>query len=483
MRVHLINPGNPVVSLTNVSGWSRLNRCRVWKPLGLLILARLTPPEWEVAVIDENLGPVDYERMPRPDLVGITAFTSQATRAYQIAARFRARGVPVVMGGIHASMCLEEAQRHVDAVVTGEAELKWPEVLEDVRAGDLRSVYEGGLIPVEQIPAARHDLLSGRYRFGSIQTTRGCPLSCNFCSVTAFNGGKYRHRPVENVIAELRQIKEKIILFVDDNLIGTRRDHLAHTKELFRAMIREDLTTPWVCQATINFADDEELLELAQKAGCAGVFIGFESPTVEGLIAVRKKFNIRKSCDLRAAVRRIQRHGILVAGSFIMGIDTDEKGISDITARACNEYGVDMANVLILTPLPGTTLYRDMERQGRILAADYPEDWKYYTLAHPVATHKNFTWEELTAEMNRFNDLFNSYPKIFLRILRVAVRNRQRPLQAFLCAVANLTYRGNQRSDRREYCDRRYAATPAGVAAAFEVKSGPVQLRPPEVRP
>jgi hypothetical protein len=124
-----------------------------------------------------------------------------------------------------------------------------------------------------------------------------------------------------------------------------------------------------------------------------------------------------------------------------------------------------------------------MERQGRILAADYPEDWKYYTLAHPVATYKNFTWEELTAEMNRFDDLFNSYPKIFLRILRVAVRNRQRPLQVFLCAVANLTYRGNHRSDRREYCDRRCAATPAGVAAAFELKSGPVQQRPPEVRP
>ena len=131
-------------------------------------------------------------------------------------------------------------------------------------------------------PAARHDLLQGRYYFGSVQTTRGCPLNCSFCSVTAFNGGTFRHRPVAEVIAELRLIQEKVILFVDDNLIGTRRDHLAYSKELFRAMISEGLTRPWICQATINFADDEELLELASRSGCQGVYIGFESPPWKG---------------------------------------------------------------------------------------------------------------------------------------------------------------------------------------------------------
>ncbi len=460
MRVYLINPSNPAVSLTKITGWSKLNRCRVWKPLGLLILAQLTPLEWKVEVIDENLGPVDYVRMPRPDLVGVTAFTSQAPRAYQIATYFRELHVPVVMGGIHASMCPNEALRYVDAVVTGEAELKWPKVLEDVQAGKLESIYEGGLIQVENVPAARHELFAGRYYFGSIQTTRGCPLNCSFCSVTAFNGGKFRHRPVENVIKELRQIKEKIILFVDDNLIGTRSDHISNTKELFRAMIREGLTKPWICQATINFADDDELLNLAQKAGCMGVFIGFESPTVEGLVAVHKRFNIRRDQDFRDVVQRIQRHGILVAGSFIMGIDTDQRGISDITARACDEYGVDMANVLILTPLPGTALYTDLEQQGRILATNYPEDWKYYTLAHPVFKFKNFTWEELTAETNRFNDLFYSYPKILRRVLRVAIHNWRRPRKVLVSLVANLTYQHNQRSNRGIYSNRRAGVLP-----------------------
>jgi len=360
-------------------------------------------------------------------------------------------------------VCLDEALQHVDAVVTGEAELQWPKLLGDVRTGRLQRVYEGGLIPAEEVPAARHDLLAGRYLFGSIQTTRGCPLSCSFCSVTAFNGGKFRHRPVENVIDELRQIQEKIILFVDDNLIGTRKDHIAHTKELFRAMIREGLTTPWICQATINFSDDDELLDLAQRAGCTGVFIGFESPTVEGLVAVHKTFNIRQEQDFHAAVRRIQRHGILVAGSFIMGIDTDQRGISDLTARACDEYGIDMANLLILTPLPGTVLHAEMELQGRILARDYPEDWKYFTLTHPVAAYKHFTWEELTAETNRFHDLFYSYPKILRRVLRAALRNWRNPRKAIVSLVANLTYRNNQRSDRQVYSERGYGVFPAEV--------------------
>jgi hypothetical protein len=307
MRLYLVNPDNPVVSLNKVH-WNRLNKYRVWKPLGLLVVAGLTPPDWEVTLIDENLGHPDYGRLPKPDLVGVTAFTSQAPRAYEVAALYRATGVPVVMGGIHATFCRHEALEHVDAVVTGEAESVWGQVLADARNHALRMVYDGGISAMDAIPPARHDLLHGRYYFGSVQTTRGCPLNCSFCSVTAFNGGTYRHRPVDDVIRELRLIREKVILFVDDNLIGTREDHLAYSKDLFRAMIQEGLTRPWICQATMNFADDDELLELAARSGCQGVFIGFESPTVEGLMALGKKFNLQKGRDFRESVRRIQRH-------------------------------------------------------------------------------------------------------------------------------------------------------------------------------
>ncbi|MFY9726286.1 MAG: radical SAM protein [Bryobacteraceae bacterium] len=452
MRLYLVNPDNPIVSLNKVRS-NRLNRYRVWKPLGLLVVAGLTPPEWEVTLLDENLDHYDYGLLPRPDLVGITAFTSQATRAYEIAATFRAMGVPVVMGGIHATFCRDEALQYVDAVVTGEAESVWKQVLGDGSNKVLRRVYEGGISSMAEIPPARHDLLRGRYYFGSLQTTRGCPLNCSFCSVTAFNGGTYRHRPVADVIAELRLIREKVILFVDDNLIGTRRDHLACFKELLQAMIAERLTRPWICQATINFADDEELLGLAWRARCQGVFIGFESPTVEGLLAVGKKFNLQQGRDFRASVRRIQRHGLSVVGSFIIGIDTDKRGIGETIARAAREYGIDAANVLILTPLPGAKLYAQMEGEGRIRSNDYPADWRYYTLTHPVADYKNFSWKELVEEVNLFTDRYYSYPQILWRVLRFA---RNRPsLTTFLgVLVANLSYRSNQFLDRCIYANR-----------------------------
>ena len=287
MRLYLINPYNPLVSLANIKE-SRWNRYRVWKPLGLLLLAGLTPKDWEITIVDENLGLKDYATMPRPDLVGITAFTSQANRAYDVAKEFHALGVAVVMGGIHATMCCQEALEHVDSVVTGEAESVWAQVLDDARNRRLARVYAGEHVDMAKVPPARHDLLAEGYAFGSIQTTRGCPLSCSFCSVSAFNGRHYRHRPIAQVIDELRMIREKWVLIVDDNLIGTSPSHIARAKELFRAIIEADLGKNWICQVTINMADDEELLDLAARAGCRGVFIGFESPTAAGLAEVGK---------------------------------------------------------------------------------------------------------------------------------------------------------------------------------------------------
>jgi radical SAM superfamily enzyme YgiQ (UPF0313 family) len=474
MRLYLVNPDNPVVSLNKVH-WNRLNKYRVWKPLGLLVVAGLTPPDWEVTLIDENLGHPDYGRLPKPDLVGVTAFTSQAPRAYEVAAMYRAMGVPVVIGGIHATFCRDEALEHADAVVMGEAESVWRQVLADARNHVLRRVYEGGISSMDAIPPARHDLLHGRYHFGSVQTTRGCPLNCSFCSVTAFNGGTFRHRPVADVIRELRLIRENIILFVDDNLIGTRRDHLAYSKDLFRAMIREGLTRPWICQASVNFADDDELLELAAHSGCQGVFIGFESPTVEGLMAVGKKFNLQKGRDFRASVCRIQQHGMCVVGSFIVGIDTDQRGIGETIARAAREYGIDAANVLILTPLPGTKLYSQMEREGRILSNDYPQDWKYYTLTYPVASYAHLTWAELIEEVNRFNDRFYSYPQILRRMLQLA-RNTRSAKTFLAVVVANLTYRSNHILERQVYATRPNSGDPRTAEVGVEAVRKSAQM-------
>jgi radical SAM superfamily enzyme YgiQ (UPF0313 family) len=298
-----------------------------------------------------------------------------------------------------------------------------------------------------KVPSARHDLLKEGYAFGAIQTTRGCPLSCSFCSVSAFNGTLYRNRPIANVIEEFKSIREKWVLVVDDNLIGTNASHLARAKELFRAMIRADLGKNWIGQVTINMADDEELLDLAAQAGCQGVFIGFESPTAAGLAEVGKKFNLLKGRNFQQSVRRIQRHNILVVGSFIMGLDADEPGIGRRIANAARSYGVDILNALFLTPLPGTRLWQQMKSQNRIAAGNFPDDWKYYTLGFPTARYKHFSWEGILEEMNCCDRRFYSLWQIFRRVIGSLLRQR-RPI---LSLVSNLSYRNNARLSRRAY--------------------------------
>ena len=446
MRLYLINPSNPLVSLANVKG-NRWNRYRIWKPLGLLVLAGLTPQEWEITIIDENLGVGDYAAMPRPDLVGITACTAQANRAYDVAGQFRRRGVSVVMGGIHATMCRAEALRHVDSVVTGEAEGVWADVLDDVRRGRLKRTYAGQHVDMAEVPPARHDLLQEGYAFGSIQTTRGCPLDCGFCSVSAFNGKDYRHRPIASVIEEFKFIREKWVLVVDDNLIGINAAHIARAKDLFRAIIRADLRKNWVAQATVNIADDEELLALAAKAGCRGVFIGFESPTIEGLAEVGKKFNLLKGRDFKKSVQRIRRHNMLVVGSFIMGLDSDRPGIGAQIADTARSYGLDILNALFLTPLPGTRLWDRMKAENRIAASDFPRDWQYYTLGFPTARYKHFSWADILEEMKYCERRFYSLWQVFRRVAR-SLLGRQHPL---LSLVSNLSYRRNARLTHESY--------------------------------
>ena len=291
--------------------------------------------------------------------------------------------------------------------------------------------------------------------FGSIQTTRGCPLNCTFCSVTAFNGARYRQRPISEVMREFQQIREKYVLVVDDNLIGTRPEHIARAKDLFRAMAQANLRKQWIAQATINFADDEELLDLAAKAGCCGVFIGFESDTPEGLQEVGKKFNLLKGRDFRASVQRIRRHNILVMGSFIIGLDIDKPGIGKQIAEIAGQYGIDNLNVLFLTPLPGTHLWDQMKSHERIALNVFPEDWKYYTLTFPVARYKHLSLDVILREMISCNQTFYSLPHILCRV-GSSLWHRRKP---WVTLVSNLSYRNNIRLDRKAYADFKQYST------------------------
>ncbi|HUV65198.1 MAG TPA: hypothetical protein VMW24_14975 [Sedimentisphaerales bacterium] len=267
--------------------------------------------------------------------------------------------------------------------------------------------------------------------------------------MTAFNGAHYRLRPIADVVREFHSIREKLVLVVDDNLIGTRPDHIARAKDLFRALAQANLRKQWVAQATINFADDEELMTLAAKAGCRGVFIGFESPSPEGLREIVKKFNLLKGRDFRASVRRIQQHNILVVGSFIIGLDIDEPGIGKRITQAAGQYGVDYLNALFLTPLPGTRLWEQMKSEGRIALNSFPDDWKYYTLTYPVAQYRHFSLQGIIEEMISCNRIFYSMPRIMARVWRTLWQNRD----SIISLGGNLSYRRNSRLDRKAYAD------------------------------
>ena len=445
MRLLLINPVNPLASFRKVK-WSLWSRYDVWKPLSLLVVAGLTPPEWEIVVIDENLSIPDYMSMPPFDLVGITAFTSQASRAYEIAAEFRKKGTPVVMGGIHATMCLDEASQLVDAVVAGEAESVWMQVLGDVEGNSLNKVYHAPRPSMDCIPPARHDLLPHGYHLGSIQITRGCPLNCSFCSVTAFNGGRYRRRPIDKVIEEFKLIREKYVVIVDDNLIGIHNEDISFCKNLFRAMIKAEICKKWVAQVTINIADDEELLRLASQSGCVGIDIGFESESIEGLREIDKRYYARPGRNFQASVRRIQQHGILVAGGFIIGLDVHERGVGKQIAIAAERYCLDVLNATFLTPLPGTRLWERMQSEQRIVYNNFPGDWKYYTFKFPVVRFKNISLTDIISEMKICYQTFYSYLSILKRFYRNLLGKRK-PITTL---GVNLSCRqGGQSIDRK----------------------------------
>jgi radical SAM superfamily enzyme YgiQ (UPF0313 family) len=407
MKLVLVNPRNPV----------SLYGDYLWQPLALAYVAAVTPPHWEIELIDEQVeGARDYRDI-KADLVGLTAFTPQAPRAYDIARQFRERGIPVVMGGIHASLVQHEAAHHADALFIGECEALWPVVVADVEAGRLQPRYDGGTRGESLVQPNRRIFEKYDYEYVSAQTSRGCPMDCSFCSVTAFNGRLFRMRTVEEVVAEVAAIPERDIIFVDDDLNGFSPRAKRRCAELFRAMTAADLRKQWITQVTINFGDDDELPALAREAGCAGVFIGLESTDTRSLTLIRKDgTSQRRGVDYyRENVARIRQHGIGVVGSFILGIDTqDMNTVAADILRFADENDLDALNPTILTPLPGTRDYAKFDAEGRILFKDYPQDWEKYTLSFPVTKLPNISGAGL---MRRYVEVLQ-----FFRPERVAER-------------------------------------------------------------
>jgi len=409
-----------------------------YPPLAFAILAALTPENWEVELLDENFEDFTY----RPaDLVAFTAFTSSVYRAYEIAAIYKEKNIPTILGGIHASMLPKEASEYMDSVVIGEAESIWKKVLIDAENGKLKRYYHGSQLPLDQLPKARFDLFHPDYVIGSIQTTRGCPFNCDFCTVTPFNGSKYRMRPVEDVLDEIESLPQDQFYIIDDNLIGYSKQSVEHAKALFRGMIERKINKKWWSQSSMNFADDEEVIQLASESGCQVIFLGIESEQIEGLESTNKKLNARMGVDKYAEVfQKIHKAGISIIGSFIFGLDSDtEEGLKARTAYILNN-DIDSYQSSILTPLPGSKTYKLFEEEGRLTKTNYPFDWQYYTMQDVVIKPKKMSSKTLENVMNEnWKALFNK--KTMLQKFMKSLRLTKNAEAATWALSTNISYR------------------------------------------
>ncbi len=380
--------------------------------LAIPTLAALTPDEHEVRVFDENVEDIDYD-WPA-DLVGISVMTMFAPRAYEICAEYRARSVRTILGGIHPSMLPEEALSYADSVVVGEAEEIWPVVLQDARAGRLKRTYHADrLADLECSPAPdRTALARGRYFTDSVQTTKGCPFCCEFCSVHAFDGQRIRHKRIAQVVQEIRDIqaspcrykRKKAIFFADDNLIAD----LPFASELVDAL--EPLQINWMCQASVNVAQDEDLLRRMRRSGCGAIFVGFESISPENLGQMHKAVN--RKHDYTQVIDAIQSHGMLVQGSFILGYDSDTSESFDELIDFVARHHLFAPVFNILTPFPGTKLFARLKAAGRILH----EDWSRYDTRHAVFAPARMSPDELVDGYRRVVQQVYSFESIIERL-------------------------------------------------------------------
>ena len=340
-------------------------------PITGIHLAAITPPQHQVRVIHQQLRPVPENS--DADLVALSFFSGFAPEAYRLARCFKAQGKIVVAGGPHATFWPDEALRYCDSVVIGEAESVWAQLMEDASRGALQTRYIGEPLPLDGLPTPRYDLLEGRFFVRRVvQATRGCPFWCSFCSVPSVNPG-FRTRPVAEVIRDIQYDdfpfwwQRKVVWFWDDNLTAKR----AYVKELLRAMI--PLKKWWLTQASMDIARDEELLDLMQRSGCIGVFLGIESFGEQALKSANKRQN--KIDYYKECIEKLHTHGIAVMAGFIAGFDGDTAQSIVEMADKLVEVGVDVPFLSVLTPYKGTALYNELEAQGRLLDG---RGWQFY---------------------------------------------------------------------------------------------------------
>jgi radical SAM superfamily enzyme YgiQ (UPF0313 family) len=373
----------------------------------LTTLAAVTPSHHRVVIEDENVQRLTLD--DRPDVVGITVYTFLAKRAYEIADHYRARGVHVVLGGLHVTGRPEEALEHADTIVIGEGDTVWPQFLADFEAGHPAREYRADVaLPLDALPLPRKDLLDGRRYLStaSVSASRGCPYHCDYCFNSVEGASPFRRRSVCSVIRQVEEMRgtgQNYVIFFDDNLTVDR----GFARALFEAL--KPVGVRWRCAASVEVAYDEELLRLMAESGCESLFIGFESVNARSLAASAKHQN--RVRDYERLIRAIKRHGIMINASFVFGYDHDDPGVFQETLEFAVRNKLDSINFHILTPYPGTVLFKRLEAEGRILTYD----WDKYDTAHAVFQPARMTVEELERGYVWIYGRFYSWPNILRR--------------------------------------------------------------------
>ena len=430
MKILFVNPAFPP-SLWDFALSRDLEGSRyTHPPLALPTLAALTPPEHEVRLVDENVDSVAMDA--DADVVGITGYYIQRARVFELAAAFRARGKRVVIGGpIVEASTIAEILKHADHVFQGEAEYTWPRFLSDLEQGTTAREYiQRELVDMRDSPPPRYDLLSQEaYSTATIETSRGCPMACEFCEIPSRLGKKARSKSLEQVMAEVRAhhgLGADSIFFIDDHFIGNR----AHVKRLLEELVRFQAETGnamyFTCQFTINLARDREMLELLHAANFRRVFVGIETPRKASLLSVRKKQNVLG--DLVEAVRTLQSYNITVWAGMIVGFDTDDPAIFDEQREFLSAAGIPVVMSGLLQAIPGTPLYERMAREGRLRDTDFGGvRGTYDALLMTNIIPRAFTDEELVRGYQRMIREIYEYEPYAQRVLD-SLRRGDKPI-------------------------------------------------------
>lgn len=391
--------------------YAGIKKNNVFSPLTAPYLAALFPSDVNVTIRQELVQQVDYEI--DVDLVAITYMIGNALHTYEIADRFRKRGTPVILGGFHASAFPDEALEHADAVVVGEAENVFPEIIKDFKQGALKRIYKSTkLHSLKGLPVPRYDLIENDFILNHpVQATRGCPYSCSFCSVTSLYPS-LRVRPIDEVIRDItcfegrNYLQNKMVMFMDNNLIVNKK----YAKELFRKM--KPLKKWWFSQVSIDMAKDKELMRLAAESGCVAIAVGLESFSQENLNKIGKRQN--KISDYKKAFKTFHEYGIYAMATLIIGFDEDTlesiRRIPDIV----QEIGIDYPWLYILTPFYGTELFTQFDKENRI----FTKDWSLYNCNNAVFQPKNMSVDELHSSYLEIWKEMYSFSKVSNRVFR-----------------------------------------------------------------